>query len=107
MARCEPRSASVTRSKRPFSRTWKRVRHSSSTAAPRLAASQAASRYVVRSALVIMTLSGIDLHPAIAVEPDLDVRLAVFEIDAAAQRPLHLNPRRALRQRAGHLTRAV
>src|SRR6266540_945471 len=35
MARCEPRSASVTRSKRAFSRTWNFARHSSSTPAPR------------------------------------------------------------------------
>src|SRR5262249_48764362 len=34
-----------TRSKRAFSRTWKRCRHSSSTAAPRRAASLAAPRY--------------------------------------------------------------
>ena len=38
MACCEPTSASVTRSKRAFSRTWNSLRHRSSTAAPRRAA---------------------------------------------------------------------
>src|SRR5438105_90697 len=111
MARCEPRSASVTRSNRAFSRTWNLARHSSRTAAPRRAASRAAPRYSVNVASVIVTesclnrlrrsvlealrrkrrgfaFSVIHLHPAIAVEPDLDVFPAVVELDGPAQAAL-------------------
>src|ERR1700726_3440002 len=57
MACCEPKSASVTRSKRPFSWTWKRERHSSRTAAPRRAASAAASRQWSSSVVSIVRIS--------------------------------------------------
>src|SRR5262245_40745460 len=93
MARCEPRSASVTRSKRPFSRTWNFARHSSSTAAPRRAASQAASRYSFSSCVIMTPLSAkrqpgsvvLDLDAAVAREPHLDLVLAVVELQTAPQ----------------------
>ena len=48
----------MTRSKRAFSRTWKRWRNSRIAAAPRLAASQAASRNSVSFAVCPMPEAG-------------------------------------------------
>src|SRR5579864_1209310 len=55
MVFCDARSASVTRSKRAFSRTVKRRRQSSRTTAARRAASLAASRYSERFVVGIVT----------------------------------------------------
>ena len=64
MARWEPRSASVTRSKRPFSRTWNFARHSSSTSGEKTSICAFIFPYLLRFRRKNgQAFENVDLHP--------------------------------------------